>query len=479
MNKKIVTLILVILISFCFLSVVIADNNTSDDNNATDDDNTIDENKTIDGDSDVDKNTTDKDQTTDKNKTDDKSKKNYILAKGKGNDIKFSDGFRGFILDYSKSSAISGDEFKHISTSKLSNSNTLKLAIIECYKQNSTDNIEKIISDFVKTGSSKTQIGEAVSDSHEKVSDHEVVKINNHTEAIFEFEVLKSASDNKTDYFAYKVSFKTIDDSEKNINQSNNLTNLTNTTNMTNTTNTTNMTNITNITNMTNLTQSIDNETNTTFLTDLYDYLLFLANALYDAGQPIINTLLNDILMIIHALEELANLYENIMMELQSLMDALGELSKMLESIWKELDGLLKLFGVLLTALNQVLNLIGSLVNFIGGLVSSIISLIQTIISFVSGLISAISSIIQSIISLIGGLISAIISLIQQLLGLLSGLIDFILNIINQILSSIQAILDFLKSVGSSFSKVIENAAIIIIAFVIIAVGAFVYNKRR
>ena len=103
MNKKIVTLILVILVSFCFLSIVVADNATNDGNNTTDHD------KTIDNDNTVDKNkTTDKNKTLDKNKTDDKSKKNYILAKGKGNDIKFSDGFRGFILDYSKSPASSG-----------------------------------------------------------------------------------------------------------------------------------------------------------------------------------------------------------------------------------------------------------------------------------------------------------------------------------------------------------------------------------
>ena len=149
MNKKIVTLILVILISFCFLSIVVADNATNDDNNATDHDKTIhkdkiDKNKTDDKNDTSDKNKTDdKNKTTDKNKTDHKSKKHYILAKGKGNDIKFSDGFRGFILDYSKSPASSGDEFKRVSTSKASNSNTLKLAIIECYKQNSTDHIGK------------------------------------------------------------------------------------------------------------------------------------------------------------------------------------------------------------------------------------------------------------------------------------------------------------------------------------------------
>ena len=91
MNKKIVTLILVILISFCFLSIVVADNATHDDNNTVDHDKTIDEDE--DEDDNVNENTTDKKKTTDKNK-DNKHQKNYILAKGDGNDIKFSDGFR-------------------------------------------------------------------------------------------------------------------------------------------------------------------------------------------------------------------------------------------------------------------------------------------------------------------------------------------------------------------------------------------------
>lgn len=434
MNKKMVTLILVILISFCFISIVVAENVSHDGNNAINHYKTIGKDKNIDNTKDnnntTDNNKTiDKNKTTNKNKTDDKSKKNYILAKGKGNDIKFSDGSRGFILDYSKSPASSGDEFKRVSTSKASNSNTLKLAVIECYKQNSTGQIGKIMADFVKTGSSNTKVGEAVAASHEKVSDHEVVKIDDHTEAVFDFEVLKSVSGNESDYFAYKVSFKTINDDED-INQGNNLTNVTNTTIITNTTNATNTTNLTNIT------QQIDNETNVTFLNDLYDYLAFLANALYDSWKPIIDTLINDFLMFYNALEELTTMFEDFMMEIQSLMDAIGQLLNMLESIYKELVGLLKLLGVLLTAIQQLINFIGALLNFIAGL------------------------------------ISAIISLIQQLLGLL-----FVL--INQIVALIQAILDFLNSVGSYLGNVIKNSVIIITTFVIIVVGALVYNRIK
>ena len=428
MNKKIVTLILVILISFCFLSIVVADNATHDDNNINDHDQTIDED-----DDNPNEDTTDKKNTTDKNKIGVKSKKNYILAKGKGNNIKFSDGFRGFILDYSKSPASSGDKFKHASTSKASNSNTLKLAIIECYKQDATSQIGKIMSDFVKTGSSSTNVGKAVAASHEKVSDHEVVKINNYTEAVFDFEVLKSVSGNESDYFAYKVSFRTIDDSENNINQTNDLTSVPTTTTP----------NVTNTTNITNVTQPIDNETNATFLNYLYDYFAFLANALYDSWGPVIDPLINGFLMFVNTLEEIVKMFEDFMMEIQSLIDVLEKLLEMLGSIWGVLDGILKLLGMILTALEQLINLIGYIFNFIVGLISTIISLLQ------------------------------------QIIGLLSGLINFIIDIINQIMSLIQAILTFLKSTGSLLSNVIENAVITITTFVIITIGVVIYTKIR
>lgn len=459
MNKKMVTLILVILVSFCLLSIVVADNVTNDDNNTTDH-GEVDVNKTTDK-----KNSTDDkadtNKTTDKDKKDDKSKKKYILAKGKGNNIKFSDGFRGFILDYSKSPASSGDEFKHESTSKVSNSNKLKLAIIECYKQGSTDKIAKIMADFIKTGSSNTKVGEAVSASHEKVSDHEVVKINNTTEAIFDFEVLKSVSGNESDYFAYKVSFKTVNDGEDII-QTNNLTNVTNTTN------TTNKTNVTNTTNITNMTPPNDNGTNATFWDDLYGYLAFILDALYDAWRPIIDTLLNFFLMINDALNELMELYENFMMEIQSFMDAIEELLEMLQSIWNELGGLLKLFGLLLTAAEQLLKLFVYLVNTIGQLFDLLV-----------GVINYLLNLLGSLLNFLSGILSWLLSLLQQLLGLLFDLLNFFSDLINQLLSLIQAILDFLKSAGSYLIKVIDNAVVLISAFVIIAIGAFVYNRIR
>ncbi len=417
MNKKLVTLILVILISFCFLSISVADNVIHDD------DNSHIYGKTIDKDKKIDKNkTNDKNKATDKNKTDNKSKNGHILAKGKGNDIRFSDGFRGFRLDYSKPPASPGDEFKRASSSSASNANTLKLAIIECYKQDSAGQIGKIMSDFIKSGSSNSKVGEAVAASHEKASGY--VKINNNTVAIFSFEVLKSVSGNESDYFAYTVSFASIGD-EKDLNQ----TNLTKS-NVTNTTNST-------------MFNPTGNGTNSTLLDNFYDNLNSFINALYGAWKPIVDTLMNSALMFVNAIEGLAAMFEGLFMEIQSLMDALGKLLAMLESIWDQLEGILKLFAILLNLIDQIISLIESILNFIAEL------------------------------------IAAIIALIQQLLELLFALLQFLIDLIEQLLLLLQAILDFLKSLGSFLLNVIENAVIIISAFVIITIGAFIYNRIR
>ena len=53
------------------------------------------------------------------------------------------------------------------------------------------------------------------------------------------------------------------------------------------------------------------------------------------------------------------------------------------------------------------------------------------------------------------------------------------MDLINQLISLVQAILDFLKALGSALVKVIENVVIIIVAFVIITIGTFIYNRRR
>ena len=422
MNKKIVALIIIIFISFCFISIAVADNNAHNDKNISDNNNkSVDKNK-------IDKNNADKNKTKDKNKTDDKSKKNYILAMGSGNDISFSDGFRGFRLDYSKPAASAGDEFKRASASSVSNSDTLKRAVIESYKQSSSGQVGKVMDDFINSGSSSSNVGEAAENSRENVNG--VVKINDDTGAVFNFEVLKSVSGNESDYFAYTVSYVTLDD--ENDNQTNNLTNVTNIT-----------TNITNNTNLTNMTPLMGNDTNLTFLNDLYAYLAFLANALFDAWKPIISTLLNGALMFINALLGLSVLYGEILAEIQSFIYALDQLLKMLASLWGLLDGIYKLLAWILGIIQQILNLINALLNFIFWL------------------------------------IGLIIALIQQILAWLLALLQFLLDLIYQILALLKAIFDFLVSVGSFLLNVIGNAMVIIVAFVLITVGAFVYDRIR
>lgn len=428
MNKKIVTLIIVILVSFCFLGIVVADNATNDDNSTTDPDQTID-NDNVDDDKKDDKTTVIDNTDKDKDKKDDKSKKNYILAKGKGNDIKFSDGFRGFILDYSKSPAKPGDEYKAVSTSHASNSNALKLAVIECYKQNSADQIGKVLKDFIKSGSSNTKVGEAVAASHDKLSDHVILKLNEHSQVDVQFEVLKSVSGNESDYFAYKASFTTLLDESTN--------------NETNETRDDTVTNITNVTNVTNVTFLVNNETNGLILNGLYDYLDFLANSLFSAWKPIIDTLANDFLMVYNALEGLGKSFGTFLEDLHTFMGALQNLLNMVGPLFNQLSGILKMVIILLNSIGQLLNLIMPILDFVSQL------------------------------------LPAIISLVQQIIGLLQNIISFIGDIINQLASLGQAIFDYLKTTGSFLANVIGNGALILISFVIITVGAFVYNRQR
>lgn len=457
MNKKIVTLILVMLVSFSFLSIVVADNTTHGDINGADDGSSDTPDKTDDGSSDKDDaadKKTDDDKKSDKDKSDDKSKKNYILAKGHGNNIKFSDGFRGFILDYSKSPASNGDEFKHVSASKAPNANTLKLAVVECYRHDMDGSVASIVTDFIKSGSSHTKVGKAVASSSEIVGDTAVVMIDNKTEAVFQFEVLKSVSGNESDYFAYKVSFRTIDHVIVQVNQ----------TNETNETGPESFTNNTTVP-TTALNQTKGNETNGTFLDGLQGYFDSILNSVYDAWKPIIDSITGFALSVMGGIEWIGNMFNGFMDQIQQLIDGLDRLIELLGSIWEELSGFLKMFAILLTSIEQLLHLILSALDFIIGLLQTLISLVQYIIGL-----------ILSIINFIMGLINQIIGMISELIN---SIIAFITDLINQLTALINAILDFLKKAGSYLVNVIANAAIILCSFIIITVATFVYGKSR
>ncbi|MBQ7927251.1 MAG: hypothetical protein IJ287_00685 [Methanobrevibacter sp.] len=174
MNKKTITLLLVVIFSISCLGMVWADNNTT---NAT-------EQLEI-------------EDTT-----------NYIMPISiTDNGIKFSDGFTGYCIDLTKNSITTDDKFttEHTTDSE----NAIKLAIIECYKANKENDIENIISKVINKDSSD-DIAKKVLSSKENIGDSAVVEINNDTEATFNFELLKSNDVEKSDCVAYKVSLKTI-----------------------------------------------------------------------------------------------------------------------------------------------------------------------------------------------------------------------------------------------------------------------------
>lgn len=132
---------------------------------------------------------------------------NYITVLSiNGNKIEFSDGFAGFCLDSNKKIDSS---YKFTSQSTTSNENAVKLAIIECYKQNKENEIGSIISKVASKDTSNSIAAEVLSSS-ESVGDHAVVNISNSTEATFDFELLKASDNDKSDCIAYKVSLQEI-----------------------------------------------------------------------------------------------------------------------------------------------------------------------------------------------------------------------------------------------------------------------------
>ena len=173
MNKKTITLLIVVIFSISCLGMVWADNNTT---NAT-------EQLGI-------------EDTT-----------NYIMPISiTDNGIKFSDGFTGFCLNSNKKI---GSSDKFTSKSTTSSENAVKLAIIECYKQNKENEIGSVVSKVVAKDTSNAIAQKALSSS-ETVGNSVVVKISNTTEASFNFELLKASENDKSDCIAYTVSLQQI-----------------------------------------------------------------------------------------------------------------------------------------------------------------------------------------------------------------------------------------------------------------------------
>lgn len=174
MNKKVIVFFVVLLFS---LSMVWADNNTTDTLEVEDN-------------------------------------KHYILPISISNgEIKFNDGFTGFNINPDKNNAGMSDKFLLDDFNGKDIENTVKLVIIEAYKQGKEHEIGQILTKLNHGDSNDNVIKEALN-SHEKIGKNPVVKIDNSTEATFNFEYLKSVDDEKSDCIAYKVSMKTVEEPE-------------------------------------------------------------------------------------------------------------------------------------------------------------------------------------------------------------------------------------------------------------------------
>ncbi|WP_458454616.1 hypothetical protein [Methanobrevibacter sp.] len=183
MNRKIMSLIIVLIFSLCCISIAFAQNDTIEDIESND--------------SNI--------------ETEDLS--NYILPISISNGkIEFNDGFTGFALDSSKDKISEDDTFSPGEFSYSQSENYVKSAIIESYKQGRENDIANIVSKIID-GNLDTQdsVIKEVLSSEASIGDSEVVSIDNTTEATFTFELLKSTNEEKSDCLAYKVSLKTVE----------------------------------------------------------------------------------------------------------------------------------------------------------------------------------------------------------------------------------------------------------------------------
>lgn len=180
MNKKAMPLLIILILSISCLGLVSADNDT-DDNATTEDIEDL---------------------------------MDYIVPISiSGNGIEFSDGFTGFCLDLSKDAVNVDDKFTSAHTINDDVENNVKLAIIDCYKSGDKNNVENMVSQVIN-GNKKYDSVDTLLDSGKITDDTITVKIDNTTEATFEFELLKSAKDGVSDCLAYKASMKKIDNND-------------------------------------------------------------------------------------------------------------------------------------------------------------------------------------------------------------------------------------------------------------------------
>ena len=149
-----------------------------------------------------------------------------VLAEEEGNfNISFNDGYNGYCIDYGKHDAKPGDSFTAEDTSNIINKNTgenvgnyLKTYFVEYYEDamrdkivtqhtiwHFTDDFNGWRLDYGLIENIKT------SSSAKEIPDHGAVKkINDTTEAVFDFEMLKTGESENQNFFAYKITYRDI-----------------------------------------------------------------------------------------------------------------------------------------------------------------------------------------------------------------------------------------------------------------------------
>ena len=138
-----------------------------------------------------------------------------LIASISGGEIKFNDGYTGYCIDSSKDAVSSDDKFTLGSLKNDNTENYVKLAIIECYKQGRENDIGNVVSKIVNNNmDSSDSVIKEVMNSNEKITSGTTVKIDNTTEATFDFELLTPADSDKSDCLAYKVSKKTVENDQ-------------------------------------------------------------------------------------------------------------------------------------------------------------------------------------------------------------------------------------------------------------------------
>ena len=142
MDKKIMTLLIILIFAVGCVSFVWADKNTTD-------------NLTV--------------ENIEENMTDNNLSEYIIPVHITDNGIEFSDGFIGFCIDSSKDVITVNDKFTSQNTRNDEIENNVKLAIIECYKAGKENDIQNVVSQILN-GNKNYDIVDSVLNSGESVN---------------------------------------------------------------------------------------------------------------------------------------------------------------------------------------------------------------------------------------------------------------------------------------------------------------------